>query len=268
MLNSLPLKRMMSSVLLAGLMSGLVLTAVQKAQVSKIILQAEVYEDAVAAAADAAVAPAAAIAPAAHSHPAGTPAHEHAHEAAVAGSDAHEGDAGHSHEHEWQPENGLQRTLFTALANVTMGVGFALLLAAAIVLRGGVAGWRAGLVWGLAGYVVFFAAPTLGLHPEIPGTEAAPLADRQLWWAMTAALSAGGLALLAFNKRTLLKLLGAVLLVLPHLIGAPQPAVHGSAAPAELAQAFIYASALANVVFWLTLGGLLAYFYKRFGNGS
>jgi cobalt transporter subunit CbtA len=242
MFNFLLFKRMMSAVLLAGLMSGLVLTAVQKVQVSRIILQAEVYEDA-----------AAASAPAAHSHAEGMPGHVH--EAAAAGSREHD---------DWQPENGLQRTLFTALANVTMGVGFALLLMAAIVLRGGGGGWRAGLLWGLAGYAVFFAAPALGLHPEIPGTEAAPLADRQLWWVMTAASSAGGLALLAFNRRMLFKLSGAVLLALPHLIGAPQPAVHGSVAPAELAQAFIYASALANAVFWLTLGGLLAYFHKKF----
>jgi cobalt transporter subunit CbtA len=243
------LKRMMASVLLAGLISGMVLTAVQKVQVGKIILQAEVYEEAAAAAAAALPA-----APDVTSH--GTAA-QHAQDP------AHE----HEHEHEhggWQPGNGLQRTLFTALANVTMGIGFALLLAAAIVLRGGVADWRTGLAWGLAGYAVFFVAPALGLPPEVPGTAAAPLADRQLWWLLAAASSAAGLALLAFNRRRGFRLLGALLLALPHLIGAPQPAVHGSAAPAELARAFIYASALANLAFWLTLGGLLACFYKKF----
>lgn len=243
MFNLAVFKRMLSAVVLAGMLSGLLLAAVQKIQVSQIILKAEEYEDAAAAAAAAAAALVAA-APAAHTH-----------------------SAAQSHEHEqdeWQPANGLERTLFTALADVTMAVGFGLLLAVAFCLRGEKGGWRTGLLWGLAGYVVFFAAPSLGLHPEIPGTEAAPLADRQFWWSMTAALTAGGLSLLVFAKHWPLKVIGAVLLIVPHLIGAPQPEMHHSAAPAELAHAFIYATAIANAVFWLALGSLMGLFYKRF----
>lgn len=239
MLNLVVFKRMLSAVVLAGMLSGLLLAAVQKIQVSQIILKAEEYEDAAAAALAAAV-------PAPHTH-----------SAAQAQSHEHEQD-------EWQPANGLERTLFTALADVTMAVGFGLLLAVAFCLRGEKGGWRTGLLWGLAGYVVFFAAPSLGLHPEIPGTEAAPLADRQFWWSMTAALTAGGLSLLVFAKNWPLKVIGAVLLIVPHLIGAPQPEIHHSAAPIELAHAFIYATAIANAVFWLALGGLMGLFYKRF----
>jgi predicted cobalt transporter CbtA len=48
---------------------------------------------------------------------------------------------------------------------------------------------------------------------------------------------------------------GAVmLLVLPHLIGAPQPEVYASAAPQALAHQFVWATTFVNVVFWLTLG--------------
>ena len=58
---------------------------------------------------------------------------------------------------------------------------------------------------------------------------------------------------------------GAVaLLFVPHLVGAPQPPVHSMAAPPELAGSFIIATALANAVFWLALGGLTGYFYKKF----
>jgi cobalt transporter subunit CbtA len=241
MFNLAVFKRMLSAVVLAGMLSGLLLAAVQKIQVSQIILKAEEYEDAAAAAATLVAA-----APAAHTHSAAQ---------------------GQSHEHEqdeWQPANGLERTLFTALADVTMAVGFGLLLAVCFCLRAEKGGWRTGLVWGLAGYAVFFAAPALGLHPEVPGTEAAPLADRQLWWAMTAALTASGLSLLVFAKNWPLKVIGAALLIVPHVIGAPQPEIHHSAAPMELAHAFINATAIANAVFWLALGGLMGFFYKKF----
>jgi cobalt transporter subunit CbtA len=118
-------------------------------------------------------------------------------------------------------------------------------------------------LWGLAGYLTFFVAPSLGLPPEVPGTEAAKLADRQSWWLITVLDTGFGLSLLAFAKTKTNKFFGAVLLVSPHLIGAPQPEVHSSAAPAELAQSFITATVFANAVFWLALGGLMGQFYKK-----
>jgi cobalt transporter subunit CbtA len=236
MFNLRTFKRIVSAAALAGMLAGLLLTAVQQIQVSQIILKAEVYEDAAAAS---------------------QPAHVHA----SVEQEHHE----HEHEHEvWQPANGAERTLFTALANISLAVGFGLLLGAAICLRGEVSGWRAGLLWGVAGYTVFFVAPSLGLPPEVPGTEAAPLADRQLWWLITVGMTASGLSLLIFARTWQVKILGAILLGVPHLIGAPQPQVHASAAPAELAHAFIYATAIANAVFWLALGSLMGFFYKKF----
>ena len=59
--------------------------------------------------------------------------------------------------------------------------------------------WRDGLLWGLAGFVVFTAAPGLGLPPELPGMPVAPLTARQTLWIATAAATAGGLCLLAFR---------------------------------------------------------------------
>ena len=240
MINFAVLRRIAPVVLLAGALAGLLLTAVQQVQVSRIILQAEVYEEAAAA-----------------------KAHEQAHAAASAGAPAAEA---HEHEHadEWEPANGFERTAYTVLANVSMAIGFGLFLAAAILVSGKKVSWRSGLLWGVAGYLVFFVAPSLGLPPEVPGTVAAPLHARQLWWIMTAGLTAAGLGLGVYARHWALKLLGLVLLVVPHLIGAPHPAVPGGAAPEELAQAFIHATALANGIFWLTLGGLTGYFYKKF----
>ena len=241
-----PFSRIVSTAVAAGLLAGLALTAVQMVQVTPIILQAEAYEDA-------APAPAAAV-PAAHAHAEATPAHEHAHENE------------HAHEHAgWKPENGTERTLYTVLANATMGIAYALLLCAALTVAGARPTLRQGLLWGAASYVVFFVAPSLGLPPELPGTSAAPLGQRQLWWSLTALSTAGGLALLAFGRHTAPRYIaGMILLVAPQLIGAPQPLVHTRTAPAELVQVFIVASALANAAFWLVLGWFTAYFYKKF----
>ncbi|MDC8756766.1 CbtA family protein [Janthinobacterium sp. hw3] len=248
----------------SGILAGLLLTAVQQVQVSKIILQAETYEDAASAAPQPEHVHAA---PVQHVHADGhAHTHEaapaHAHDGAAEPAHSHDGGAAHSHAG-WQPENGAERTFFTAVANISMAVGFGLLLAGAISLRGQVTGWRAGLLWGAAGYGVFFLAPSIGLPPEVPGTAAAPLAARQMWWLTTVAASAGGLALLVFARGLPLRALGAAVLFVPHLVGAPQPEVHASTAPAELARAFIYATAWANGAFWLALGALAGFFYKK-----
>ena len=223
-------KVMVISALWTGLWAGLLLTAVQSIQVIPTLLQAEVYEEQATA----------------HTHFNNAATEPHQHEAEA-----------------WQPQNGWERTAYTAVANISLAVGFALLLGAASNLRDGISHWRNGLLWGLAGYAVFFVAPSLGLPPEVPGTEAAELNDRQIWWLMTVFDTAFGLWLIAFSKTKQNKLLGAVLLLSPHLIGAPQPEVHSSAAPAELAHTFIMATTLTNAVFWLALGGLMGLFSSK-----
>lgn len=223
MFNLTTFRELVIAALWTGLLAGLLLTAVQQIQVIPTLLQAEVYEE----------------------------------KAAVSAAE-------HSHQHDaWQPENGWERTFFTAVANISLGVGFALLIGAIMCLRGRPGNWRMGLLWGLAGYLSFFVAPSLGLPPEVPGTEAAKLADRQSWWLITVFDTGFGLALLAFARTKTNKFFGAVLLVAPHLISAPQPEVHSSAAPAELAHSFIVATVFANAVFWLAIGGLMGQFYKK-----
>ena len=149
----------------------------------------------------------------------------------------------------------------TAAANVVLATGFALLLGAAFSLRNR-RGRRAGLLWGVAGYAVFFIAPSIGLPPELPGTESAALHDRQLWWAGTVIATAIGLWVAIFSKKPWLRVVGLALLVAPHLIGAPQPAVHGGTVPFQLARDFIIATAIANAFLWLSLGGLFGLFYR------
>lgn len=232
MLNLSNLRMIAVSALWSGLWAGLLLTAAQSVQVIPTLLQAEVYEEKAAIA----------------NH---MPA-----DSGIDQMDQHEAEI-------WRPRNGVERTFFTALANVSLGVGFALLMGAASAFRGGIGNWRNGLLWGLAGYAIFFAAPSLGLPPEVPGAEAADLKDRQVWWLMTVFDTAIGLWLLVFSKTGLNKLFGALLLVSPHLIGAPQPDMHNSAAPVELENTFIVATTAANAVFWLALGGLMGLFSRK-----
>ena len=219
----------------AGLIAALVFTVVQSVWITPLIHQGEVYEEA-----------------AEHSH---AEAHEHH---ADAHADAHEGAheaGGHHHDDdEWKPEDGWQRTLFTFGANLLMGVGYAFVLVALYLL------WReprnalAGGVYGLAGFLVFFAAPAVGLPPDLPGTAAAELSVRQQWWAMTAVATAVGLFLLFSQSRWSLRILGILIVIAPHFVPAPQPAVESSLAPAELQTQFRVATTIANAVFWVALG--------------
>jgi cobalt transporter subunit CbtA len=174
-----------------------------------------------------------------------------------------------AHDHgaaEWEPQDGFQRTAFTVLADLLTGIGFSLLLIAAYAVTGRAVGWRAGFFWGLAGFTVFILAPGLGLPPEVPGTASAPLTERQVWWVATAVVTAGALAILFYAKQAkpIWYAVAVALLVAPHLIGAPQPAEYGSAAPESLAHRFIVATTVAALLFWAATGALTGLFYERF----
>ena len=162
----------------------------------------------------------------------------------------------------WTPADGLQRSFSTAFSNVLTAMGFALLLVAIYSLRNSV-GWQQGLLWGLAGYAVFFLNPSVGLMPEIPGAQAAALGARQAWWLATVVCTAIGLSALVFVKQWGWKAAGGLLLVVPHIVGAPQPDVHGGSAPRELADAFVMATAIANAIFWLALGASSAWAFGK-----
>lgn len=185
---------------------------------------------------------------------------------------------GHSHSHNaqaWSPRDGIERVAFTLLANVLSAFGFSLiLLVCMLVARDKVAltiSWFRGLIWGLAGYLTFFVVPALGLPPEIPGMEAAAIEGRQSWWLLAVVSTAIGITLLAFLPG-MAKVFAIIFMAAPWLVGAPQPELHGflhpdlqAVATLEGLQAqFIFATAIANGCFWVTLGGLTGYAAKRF----
>lgn len=234
--------------LLAGIGAGVVNWAVHMFGTTPLILEAEVYENATPAEEPAAAATATAEAEAtAHTHEAGAAEHEHDAEA-------------------WGPADGWERNLYTLGADIVTGVGFAFLLTAAIVFLGKGADWRRGLLWGLAGFASFTLAPALGLPPELPGTEAAPLLDRQLWWIGTVIATGGGLFIAARLRNVVGYAIAVVLIAAPHVIGAPHPENPGGLAPEELEHKFILVAVATSLVFWVVLGALTGAFFKRFAN--
>ena len=167
-----------------------------------------------------------------------------------------------THEDHADEGEGLSRMALTLVSNVVSGVGFALLLVGCFALRGEV-DWRRGILWGVGGFIVFSLAPAVGLPPELPGVPAAPLPQRQLWWILTVAATAAGLALLAFKPGAVFKALGAVLIVLPHIIGAPHPEAGGGSVPRALLERFILSALMASAAFWVVLGLCAGYFFNR-----
>lgn len=170
--------------------------------------------------------------------------------------------AGHGHDEGWKPADGLERGLFTLLAETLSAIAFALLLGGGMVASGRVPGWMGGLAWGAAGFVVFSLAPAFGLPPELPGGGGAALAARQAWWLLTVVLTGGAIALIACARGAWAWAVAAALAVLPHLIGAPAAAGEAQV-PAELARAFVLAVLAINAVFWLALGAASGFFQRR-----
>jgi cobalt transporter subunit CbtA len=163
----------------------------------------------------------------------------------------------------WAPADGLERTVYTALTNLIVGVAFALVLTGASLLLGVPITLANGILWGLAGFLVFSLSPSAGLPPELPGMAASELWARQVWWVATVAVTAAGLALLTVARQRLLILLAVVLLALPHVIGAPHAPEHDSAVPAHLAAAFAANSIAVAAMFWVVLGLLIGFLNDR-----
>ena len=214
--------RIALSAVIAGVLSGLLLTVLQAHKVQPLILAAETFE--VQAADD------------------------------------------HDHGHDDADESG--RIMFRLGTNVLVGVGFALLLSAALALTGRRLDWRQGALWGLAGFAIFSLAPALGMPPKLPGMGSGILEEQQAWWLGTVVATGIGLWALLLVPATWLKTIGVVLIVLPHAVGAPEvPAMAGSVPP-EMAAAFVSATMVANLVFWLALGALAATTMARLGHSE
>ncbi|MGX0977125.1 cobalt transporter subunit CbtA [Roseovarius sp. MBR-51] len=152
--------------------------------------------------------------------------------------------------------------LFSAL----IYVGYALILVAAMGVaadRGFTINARSGLIWGIAGFVAFHFAPALSLPPEVPGVAAADVAERQVWWWSTVAATAIALALIAFGRNWVVWTVAIVLMLTPHLIGAPHPDELSGPVPPEIAALFAARALGVGFAAWALLGLFAGYFWQR-----
>lgn len=240
--------RLLSAALAAGFFAAVVATGLQLALTSPLIIEAERYETGTHAAM-----PLGDVLPANWI----VQVHEHVH-----------GDASPDAAPEWQPGAGLPRMAFTGLATLIGGVGYALLLGAVMIAIGTEPTPERGLGYAVAGFLAVALAPALGLPPELPGSEAAPLAARQAWWVMTAVSTAMGLYLILVRRVPITILGGLVLIVAPHIAGAPEVAETKSALPAGLAAQFAARSLAVSFVFWSVIGLGFGWAWQRFGVGE
>ena len=226
-------RRIFASALGAGVAVGLLVALLQHVALVPLILEAEKYESGAA------------------------PEHKHTQQMPLVGS-AHAAAAA-------APADAPSpwRAVLTTVATTLTSIGFALLLSGAFAVSGREVDMREGLLWGLAGFAAFALAPAFGLPPELPGSVAADLLPRQVWWVGTVAATALGLALLVFGARTWTVPLGIALIIAPHLIGAPHPAEGAGSVPPELAAAFAARSLVVNAVLWALLGLATGWLYRR-----
>lgn len=252
------LTRILSAALFAAFIGGLVSAGLMEARTTPLILEAERYENGLAQSAS----------PGADGLAA---ASFGAKLLRVHGTEAH--DEPGSGTSSWAPEDGLERSFYTLITAIGTSFGYALILLAAMLFAGERIGWRSGLGWGIAGFVATALAPSFGLAPELPGSAAAALESRQVWWAGTVLATAAGLWLV-LRVSTVVAIAGGILLLaVPHIIGAPHPYEYAaSAVPTELSGQFAAASLAIHGITWAVIGAAsgfaVAWLAKRSGEAT
>jgi len=250
--------RIFTSALFAGFAAGLIAALLQLSLVQPILLEAERYESGAVT-----LAAAEASAPHGHDHATATAGHDH-------GASVHSQDGDAAEPAAERKVGGFApaRDGLSVLFSMVIYTGYAFLLVAAMAVaadRGIAVTARRGILWGLAGYVAFQHAPAVGLPPEVPGSVAADLATRQIWWVGTALSAALGLGLIAFGRDWTGWGAAIVLLAAPHVVGAPEAEGFGGVVPAELAGAFATRALGVGMAAWAVLGLACGYFWQREG---
>ena len=213
--------------LLAGVLTGTLLTIVQSFSVLPIIRQAEQYEGT--------------------ANPATRPDAPHEHQEAAI---------------EWQPAEGIERLAFTWLANLSIGAGFGLMMTGIMTLRRPHTLTQA-LLFGIGGYYVIFVAPALLLPPELPGAESHDLQTRQATWLFTVVTSLAGLCILAWSSPHWKRLLGFVVICSPFLLFSRHQVNYADPVPPVLIGRFAWMTGFTNLLFWIALGSLVYWLQKR-----
>ena len=242
--------RYLLAALAAGLLAGVLMIPVQMARIVPIILHAEEFEGG------------------GNHHEMAGMGHKIAENVAPVGETAVATPAVETHDHEATEASDekpllLGRFWNTNFANLVSGAGFGLLLGGVALLSGMTINFRNGVIWGVAGWMAFQFLPSLGLPPELPGFPEVDIHARQVWWVATVGMAIAGMLLLFSRKETLARIAGIVLLVAPHIYGAPQPVDISAPVPAYLAAQFVMAALSTTLFFWLVLGLAMGWFMER-----
>ena len=254
------INRMVTSALFAGFAAGVLAALLHFAFMQKMILLGEDYETG-AAVHFAGVANARPEAPAMEGMAVGEVAADGAAAPAATEDQTVDPDAGRG-----EDASPLKRNAMTALFYTLLYCSYALVLVAGFALAqrwGKRVTALEGLLWGIAGFVAVQLAPAMGLAPELPGVMAAPLADRQVWWAGTVLCSAAALAMLGYGRSLGWLAAAIVLLALPHIVGAPELDGFSGLAPPELAAACAARSLGLGLAAWSLMGWLSGWLWDR-----
>lgn len=219
-------QKILTSALFAGFCAGLIAAALQLSFVQPVLLHAELYET---------------------------------------GELVHFG-GGEISAHPDLPGFDPVRDGLSVLFSALVYVGYALVLVAAMALaadRGATITARSGLIWGIAGFAAFHFAPAFSLPPEVPGVAYVDLGARQVWWWGTVVATAAALALFAFGRGWGAWGAAAVLILAPHMIGAPQPDSFAGPVPPELAALFASRALGVGFAAWAVMGVLAGHFWQR-----
>ncbi len=242
------IQRMLASALFAGVAAGLLAALLHFSFVQSYILLGEAYESGTIT----------------HFPGAAPQADGHDHGASdAATAESHGAEPGHDHG-AGGGADGLKRNGLTVLFTALVYVGYALILVAGFAVAdrfGHRIRPRDGVLWGLAGFAAFQLMPAMGLSPELPGTLAADLSARQVWWLGTALCTLAALGLIGYGRRPLGWVIAVVLLAAPHLIGAPMLEGFSGLAPPEVAATFAARALGVGLVTWVVLGWLSAHFW-------
>jgi len=220
------LYRLVTSALFAGFAAGLIAALLQFVFVQPVLLHAELYE-------------------------AGAKLHFGA-----------DGSSSHGPAFSFDALRDGLSILFSALVYT----GYGLMLVAAMALadeRGVIISARSGIFWGLAGFITVHFAPAISLPAEVPGSAAADVATRQVWWFSTIAVTGLSLALIAFGQNWKAWGGAIVLLLMPHIIGAPHPDLFQGTTPPELASLFASRALGIGLAAWVLLGCFAGYFWQN-----
>jgi cobalt transporter subunit CbtA len=240
------IQRVLTSALVAGCAAWLLAAVLHFAFVQKYILLGEEYETGAAV-------HYAGVAPAPDDHVA-EEAHSHA-----------EGEAAHDHGDGEDPST-VTRNLWTAVFFGLVYVAYAIILTAGFGLAriyGRVITAREGLLWGIAGFAAVQLAPAMGLAPELPGTMAADLGARQVWWWGTVAATVLGLGLIGYGRSLVTMIIAVAFLAAPHVIGAPELEGFSGVAPPEVAGAFSARVLGVGLAVWALMGWVAGFVWAK-----